>query len=197
MYFRVTWQTSLYICSSLVDRLDLSARSIRVVMALNQGYSINAASNDHDDEATPLLEKKVPDTAAFPLCCSARGNLATLMFLGFAVVYGLRVNLSVAMVAMVNGTSVHPSTNHSPAHECPGPPSGLGNSSSGPEQPDGVPQYSWDSDTQGYLLGAFFFGYLLTQIPGGVPVRASRRTDFHGRRGCGHGGPHPPHPIGC
>lgn len=30
-----------------------------------------------------------------------------------------------------------------------------------------VPHYNWDSETQGWLLGAFFFGYLCTQIPGG------------------------------
>lgn len=30
-----------------------------------------------------------------------------------------------------------------------------------------TPQYSWDSQTQGWLLGSFFFGYLCTQIPGG------------------------------
>lgn len=30
-----------------------------------------------------------------------------------------------------------------------------------------TPRYPWDSATQGYLLGAFFFGYLVTQIPGG------------------------------
>jgi len=29
------------------------------------------------------------------------------------------------------------------------------------------PQYPWDAETQGWLLGAFFFGYLFTQIPGG------------------------------
>lgn len=27
--------------------------------------------------------------------------------------------------------------------------------------------YDWDSDTQGWILGAFFYGYILTQIPGG------------------------------
>lgn len=30
-----------------------------------------------------------------------------------------------------------------------------------------IPHYSWDTETQGWLLGAFFFGYLCTQIPGG------------------------------
>uniref|UniRef100_A0A3Q0QU58 Sialin n=1 Tax=Amphilophus citrinellus TaxID=61819 RepID=A0A3Q0QU58_AMPCI len=81
-----------------------------------------------------------------PRCCSARFNLAFLMFLGFTVVYGLRVNLSVAMVAMVNSTDPDPALNRSVIH---------------------VPQYPWDSKTQGWLLGAFFFGYLCTQIPGG------------------------------
>ena len=30
-----------------------------------------------------------------------------------------------------------------------------------------VPQFFWNSEIQGWLLGAFFFGYLCTQIPGG------------------------------
>ncbi|KAJ8384965.1 hypothetical protein AAFF_G00196310 [Aldrovandia affinis] len=47
------------------------------------------------------------------------------MFFGFAVVYGLRVNLSVAMVAMVNNTSGQPSTNNSSLQECPVTPSTL------------------------------------------------------------------------
>lgn len=27
--------------------------------------------------------------------------------------------------------------------------------------------YNWDSQTQGWILGSFFYGYILTQIPGG------------------------------
>lgn len=68
-------------------------------------------------------------------CCSARLSLAVLMFLGFTVVYGLRVNLSVAMVAMVNSTEPPPSPNSSNAHACPLPP---GNNSGSFVQPDGV-----------------------------------------------------------
>ncbi|XP_069031880.1 sialin [Embiotoca jacksoni] len=128
------------------------------------GYSINAALSDENKDSEPLIEneeKTVP-----PLCCSARYNLAILMFLGFSVVYGLRVNLSVAMVAMTNNTSPAPSENRSVVHACPRP-SGSENTSDTFQNPEGIPQYSWDSETQGWLLGAFFFGYLCTQIPGG------------------------------
>ncbi|XP_059205309.1 sialin [Centropristis striata] len=126
------------------------------------GLSINSAPSDKSEDSEPLIENdEVP-----PVCCSARLNLAFLMFLGFTVVYGLRVNLSVAMVAMVNNTDSKPAQNHSVIYACPLPP-GSENSSDTFQQPDGVPQYPWDSETQGWLLGAFFFGYLCTQIPGG------------------------------
>lgn len=72
-----------------------------------------------------------------PQCCSARLNLAFLMFLGFAVVYGLRVNLSVAMVAMVNTTDPKPSQNTSIIHACPLP-AGSENTTDTFPQPEGV-----------------------------------------------------------
>lgn len=28
-------------------------------------------------------------------------------------------------------------------------------------------RYQWDAETQGWILGAFFYGYIITQIPGG------------------------------
>lgn len=31
--------------------------------------------------------------------------------------------------------------------------------------------YDWDSQTQGWILGSFFYGYILTQIPGGYLAR--------------------------
>uniref|UniRef100_A0AAY4CEW2 Sialin n=1 Tax=Denticeps clupeoides TaxID=299321 RepID=A0AAY4CEW2_9TELE len=79
-----------------------------------------------------------------PQLCSARYSLALLMFFGFAVEYGLRVNLSVAMVAMVNDTESHQSLNRSTG-----------------------PRYPWSLETQGMLLGAFYFGKMVTLIPGG------------------------------
>uniref|UniRef100_UPI0037E8DAD6 sialin n=1 Tax=Semicossyphus pulcher TaxID=241346 RepID=UPI0037E8DAD6 len=131
-------------------------------MAPPNGCSINSAPLEESEDGEPLIEHD----AVPAQCCSARLNLAFLMFLGFSVVYGLRVNLSVAMVAMVNITDPKPAQNSSTFHACPLP-HGMENTSDTFPQPDGIPQYPWDSETQGWLLGAFFFGYLCTQIPGG------------------------------
>lgn len=30
-----------------------------------------------------------------------------------------------------------------------------------------VGEFDWDETTQGYILGAFFYGYIVTQVPGG------------------------------
>ncbi|XP_046874861.1 sialin isoform X2 [Hypomesus transpacificus] len=138
-------------------------------MALQNGYSINTALSDESGDTEPLLEDEAVEgvESVHPQCCSTRLNLAVMMFFGFSVVYGLRVNLSVAMVAMVNETRSQPTLNGTARHECPVPSHSFSNSSPSPDQPDGIPQYSWDSGTQGWLLGAFFFGYLFTQIPGG------------------------------
>ncbi|XP_015255340.1 PREDICTED: sialin-like [Cyprinodon variegatus] len=131
-------------------------------MPLPNGCSINNNASDESDDTEVLLTKD----AVPPQCCSARLNLAVLMFFGFSVVYGLRVNLSVAMVAMVNSTDLAGDRNATASPACPLP-SGGDNASRALQQPDGTPQYSWDSQTQGWLLGSFFFGYLCTQIPGG------------------------------
>lgn len=146
-------------------------------MSLQNGYSINTAHPDEEEEDRELL---VPPENVPPRCCSARFNLALLMFLGFTVVYGLRVNLSVAMVAMVNNTDPVPQTNstNSTKHVCPLPK--TNSSDAGFTQPDGVPVYPWDSEVQGWLLGAFFFGYLCTQIPGGYLAGHYGGTKFLG-----------------
>ncbi|KAG9493738.1 sialin isoform X2 [Eleutherodactylus coqui] len=95
-----------------------------------------------------------------PVCCSARYNLAALALLGFFMLYALRVNLSVALVDMVNSTSgerVNSNVSVCPDHSV--SPSVLHNSTG--------KKYDWDADTQGWILGSFFYGYILTQIPGG------------------------------
>ncbi|XP_013392278.1 vesicular glutamate transporter 3 [Lingula anatina] len=83
------------------------------------------------------------------VCCQfmmKRYVVAVMAFLGFFNVYALRVNLSIAVVAMlsnrtevVNGTVVQIE-----------------------------PEFSWDSRLVGLILGSFFYGYIFTQIPGGI-----------------------------
>merc|ERR1712168_1597925 len=89
-----------------------------------------------------------------------RHILTILGFFGFLNVYALRVNLSVAIVSMVNSTASHHGGNLS--DECPYP-----NISANSTQTTGG-KFDWDSKMQGLILGGFFYGYIFTQIPGGM-----------------------------
>lgn len=91
--------------------------------------------------------------------------MAILMFWGFAVVYALRVNLSVAIVDMVPATG----TNKSNRGEC-----AKNLSTYSPIELTLEPMrahnnntYDWTSEQQGLVLGAFFYGYITTQFLGG------------------------------
>uniref|UniRef100_T1GQ49 Major facilitator superfamily (MFS) profile domain-containing protein n=1 Tax=Megaselia scalaris TaxID=36166 RepID=T1GQ49_MEGSC len=53
--------------------------------------------------------------------------------------YAMRVNLSVAIVAMTNSNSTNPD----------------------------FPEYQWNEQTKSLLLSSFFWGYIITQVPGG------------------------------
>ncbi|XP_068027016.1 sialin isoform X4 [Melanerpes formicivorus] len=113
---------------------------------------------EEGEDRTPLLKESEPGTGH--ACCSARYSLALLACLGFFLLYALRVNLSVALVAMVE-PSGSPAPN-STADLCPerSPARGTAHNATGEK-------YPWDADTQGWILGSFFYGYILTQIPGG------------------------------
>nr|XP_012327247.1 sialin-like [Aotus nancymaae] len=60
--------------------------------------------DEESTDRTPLLPG-APQAEAAPACCSARYNLAILAFFGFFIVYALRVNLSVALVDMVDSNT--------------------------------------------------------------------------------------------
>ncbi|XP_064103173.1 putative inorganic phosphate cotransporter [Macrobrachium nipponense] len=92
-------------------------------------------------------------------CLGKRHLLAFMGFLGFANVYAMRVNLSVAIVAMVNNTAI-PHANKSISEECEFP----GDNSTLPSK-DG--EFVWDESEQGLILGSFFYGYVLTNFLGG------------------------------
>ena len=91
----------------------------------------------------------------------ARHILGLMGFFGFANVYAMRVNLSVAVVAMVNQTAI-PKVNSSVTDVCPIDP---GTNTTVVPQKDGP--FIWDETVQGIVLGSFFYGYVLTQVPGG------------------------------
>ncbi|VDN57852.1 unnamed protein product, partial [Dracunculus medinensis] len=74
-----------------------------------------------------------------------RHLFALLAFFGFVNIYAMRANLSVAIVQMTSNTT---------------------------QFIDGTlvfkPEFGeWDSVTQGTILSSFFYGYILTQVPGG------------------------------
>ncbi|KAM6355430.1 sialin isoform 3-T3 [Podargus strigoides] len=113
---------------------------------------------EEGEDRTPLLKESQPGTV--PACCSARYNLAILAFFGFFLLYALRVNLSVALVDMVEpNTSL---AKNMTSNVCPEHSSNI----NVPRNTTGE-KYSWDADTQGWILGSFFYGYIITQIPGG------------------------------
>ncbi|ELV10819.1 Sialin [Tupaia chinensis] len=121
----------------------------------------NLALNDGEEgsDSTPLLRGS-PRTEAAPVCCSARYNLAVLAFFGFFVLYALRVNLSVALVEMIDvNTTVSDNRTSKECADHSAPINVLPNQTG--------KRYHWDAETQGWILGSFFYGYILTQIPGG------------------------------
>ena len=76
-----------------------------------------------------------------------RLNIFFAGFLGFANLYAMRVNLSVAIVYMVNNTALNDNKNF------------TSDNKDGP--------FSWDESQQGIILGMFFYGYVLTQVQTG------------------------------
>lgn len=86
---------------------------------------------------SPVTKLSVFSGPVLHRCCPIRLQLAILMFFGFVVVYALRVNFSVAMVAMVNTSDSKRVLNHSVVRACPLP-SGKDNTSDTFVQPEGV-----------------------------------------------------------
>lgn len=133
----------------------------------------------------------------FSWLLTSRVALAIVGFLGFVNLYALRVNLSVAMVCMLNQTAVQQTKynrlmmfNDSSVNDSQSPvgkaeltdvqcTGNLGTSQKTLQPKDG--EFDWDKETQGIILGAFFWGYLVTQIPGGWLAQR-----FGGKRVCGY-----------
>lgn len=97
----------------------------------------------------------------------ARHIFVLMGFLGLMNVYSLRVNLSVALVAMVKSSDS--GSKHSNHSECVYSLANVSdpysNNTHGEKEQTG--EFEWDTYTQGIILGSFFYGYVITQLPGG------------------------------
>lgn len=120
---------------------------------------VSAEDTETDEEKQQLLHLHKPIDQE---CWGVRHTLVLLGFFGFANVYAMRVNLSVAIVAMVNHTAIpHADRNNTDICPLPAP----SNKSDSSNQNEG--EFVWDEFRQGVILGSFFWGYIVTQVPGG------------------------------
>uniref|UniRef100_A0A2K6CF11 Solute carrier family 17 member 8 n=1 Tax=Macaca nemestrina TaxID=9545 RepID=A0A2K6CF11_MACNE len=100
-----------------------------------------------NEEGRPVQTSRPSPPFCDCRCCGLpkRYIIAIMSGLGFCISFGIRCNLGVAIVEMVNNSTVYV---------------------------DGKPeiqtaQFNWDPETVGLIHGSFFWGYIMTQIPGG------------------------------
>lgn len=94
--------------------------------------------------------------------------MAIMGSIGLAIIYGFKVNVSVAIVAMVNHTAVKLSTMQEmesrntstiSAEECASSNVTTAITEDGP--------FVWNEPLQGLILSAYFWGYMVSLLPGG------------------------------
>ncbi|KAH9374086.1 hypothetical protein HPB48_005355 [Haemaphysalis longicornis] len=124
-----------------------------------------------DANSTSFTRKSVPSLAKQVwrgwLSVPARHVFVAVSFIGLVNVYTLRVSLSVAIVAMVK----HPTDDTVNYTQClPQDNAWLIDGAADPfaERSGQAPRYDWDAKVQGLVLGSFFYGYIVTVLPGGV-----------------------------
>ncbi|XP_021928322.1 sialin isoform X1 [Zootermopsis nevadensis] len=117
-------------------------------------------------------DRKFPSNITDRLTC--RQVLNIMVILGFMFNYMLRVNLTIAIVAMVvPGNKTDTSHSNATLTECSDyslPPDNTtllsGTPVQQPETFDGM-RFEWDEYEQNMILGCFFWGYVMTELPGG------------------------------
>ncbi|NXW20996.1 VGLU3 protein, partial [Circaetus pectoralis] len=99
------------------------------------------------EEGRPVLASTRKLAPCDRYCCGLpkRYIIAIMSGLGFCISFGIRCNLGVAIVEMVNNNTVY--VNGKPELQ--------------------KAQFNWDPETVGLIHGSFFWGYIVTQIPGG------------------------------
>ncbi|OQV14447.1 Sialin [Hypsibius exemplaris] len=123
---------------------------------------------DEEEQRSPALlpsMEVVPPGRNGKPWIPARYVMTILGFLGFFNLYALRVNMSVAIVAMVDQTEKTVASavigNDSADEICP-----YFNYTTASHGQDKRGEFTWSSQLQGIILGSFFYGYIFTQLAG-------------------------------
>jgi len=135
--------------------------------------SKGAAQNGSDSKFEESEVKVVNPKIAFPTC---RHILVAMGFFAFLNLYSLRVNLSVAIVAMIDNdyiksldaqsVNMSVNVNETAVHGeavC----AVTGGDNETQQETESGP-FKWDTKKQGVVLASFFYGYATTQIIGGT-----------------------------
>ncbi|CAH1790136.1 unnamed protein product, partial [Owenia fusiformis] len=97
---------------------------------------------------------------------SYRLKQALVLMLGFFFVFGLQINISIAIVCMVkvsNTTTDNTGNATSKFYICEGD-----TQPSDPSQSVPGAEFEWNNSQQGWILSSFYFGVLISQIFGGI-----------------------------
>ncbi|KAK3095969.1 hypothetical protein FSP39_021470, partial [Pinctada imbricata] len=160
---REEWQTVFYITAAIY----VTGAIVFVIFGSGDQQDWDPKDRDKD---TNLPTN--PEGETTPLLFSSRMSLAIMAFLGFCNLYMLRVNMSVAIVCMVNQTALRGNVSTESTDKSDNNRTGLDETScvaelshDNQESEDG--EFLWDKRTQGVILGSFYWGYICTQIAGG------------------------------
>ncbi|GJQ72409.1 hypothetical protein Trydic_g3490 [Trypoxylus dichotomus] len=97
-----------------------------------------------------------------------RAVIAIMIFTACFMSYVLRVNMSINLIAMVEPRGS--SEQHIP--ECTRQEMERANTTESSEKLTSIPdygvRYEWSNEIQGLILGSYFWGYILTSVPGGL-----------------------------
>ena len=105
------------------------------------------------------------DESKKPSGLPVRWGVAFLAFIGFIFNYMLRVNINVTIVAMVNFTAFENDEKNITVDECKFDDDDELNPDETSKSDQG--QFLWDSVVQSQIVGSFYYGYIVTQLPGG------------------------------
>ncbi|NXH20008.1 VGLU3 protein, partial [Bucco capensis] len=111
------------------------------------GTNVEEGPLELTEEGQPVQASSRKPAPCECRCCGLpkRYIIAIMSGLGFCISFGIRCNLGVAIVEMVNNNTVY--VNGKPELQ--------------------KAQFNWDPETVGLIHGSFFWGYIVTQIPGG------------------------------